>query len=110
VTTTAPAPPADAGPLGMNTKARADELRRIPLAEIHESPLNPRKHFEPHALEELKDSLLAAGQLTPITVRPRKGGGYEIAAGHRRYRAAKLATEQHTEAPIRRRNRKGKQR
>ena len=89
MTATAPAPPE-------NTKARADELRRIPLAEIHESPLNPRKHFDPRALEELKDSLLAAGQLTPITVRPRPGGGYEIAAGHRRYRAAKLAMEKHS--------------
>jgi hypothetical protein len=36
------------------------------------------------------------GQLTPIIVRPRKGGGYEIAAGHRRYRAAKLAGALHS--------------
>lgn len=75
----------------------ADELRRIPLAELHESPLNPRTTYQPQALEELKDSLLATGQLTPIIVRPRKAGGYEIAAGHRRYRAAKLACEKSTQ-------------
>jgi ParB family chromosome partitioning protein len=78
----------------MNAKARADELRRIPLAEIHESPHNPRTHYDPEALQQLADSLLQSGQLEPVLVRPRKGGGYELAAGHRRYRAAKLACQQ----------------
>lgn len=78
------------------------EVRRIPLDQLRESPLNPRKHYEPAALEELMASLLSSGQLTPIIVRPvpaRKGapGGYELAAGHRRYRAAKLAGEKHPE-------------
>lgn len=68
------------------------ELFLIPLDQVRESPLNPRKHYEPKALEELKESLLATGQLTPVIARPLKNGkGYELAAGHRRYRAAKLA-------------------
>lgn len=73
-------------------------LLAIPLEEIHESSLNPRKHYDQQALEQLKDSLLASGQLTPIIVRPLKNGkGYELAAGHRRYRAARLAMEKHPE-------------
>lgn len=68
-------------------------LRRIPLAEIHESPHNPRSHYDRAALEQLAESLLQSGQLEPVLVRPRKDGGFELAAGHRRYRAAKLAGE-----------------
>ena len=65
----------------------------VPLEELHESPKNPRTHYEPVVLQQLADNLKAAGQITPIVVRPRPGrqGGYEIAAGHRRFRAAKLA-------------------
>ena len=70
------------------------EVRRIPLAELHESPLNPREHYDAAALAELAASLLQTGQLTPIIVRPRKAGGFEIAAGHRRLRAAKIACAQ----------------
>lgn len=65
-------------------------LCRIPLAQVHESPDNPRKHFDQAKLQELAESM-KAGQITPCVVRPRKKGGYELAAGHRRYRAAKLA-------------------
>ena len=67
------------------------EFLRIPQAELHESPLNPRTRYDERGLLELAASLLSSGQLTPIIVRPRKAGGYEIAAGHRRFRAAKLA-------------------
>lgn len=74
--------------------APADRLERIPLDQVHESKLNPRTHYDPEALAQLKDSLLASGQLEPVLVRPRKAGGYELAAGHRRFRAAKLACEQ----------------
>jgi len=66
------------------------ELVSIALKELHESPLNPRKDFEPGALRELAHNLVAEGQITPCIVRPRPQGGYELAAGHRRYRAAKL--------------------
>ncbi len=75
------------------------ELLRIPLAQLIESPWNPRKHFDPAKLAETAASLRANGQLTPITVRPYRatdgrhlvdpGPHYEIGAGHRRFRAAK---------------------
>lgn len=71
------------------------ELLRIPLADLIESPWNPRKHFDPAKLAEMVESL-KKGQLVPIIVRPltsRAGLGlrYEIGAGHRRFRAAAQA-------------------
>lgn len=79
------------------------ELRRIALAELHESPLNPRKHYDEEALKQLAESLQASGQITPITVRPSANGkgGYELAAGHRRSRAALQAGLTHLDAVVR---------
>ena len=68
-------------------------LQAIPLGDLHESPLNPRRHFDPAKLAELTASVQAKGVQVPLVVRPRNGAGpgYEIGAGHRRYRAAKAA-------------------
>lgn len=71
--------------------AKAVRLVHLRLVELHESADNPRKHFDAAALKELADNIGKVGLLTPLLVRPRPKGGYEIAAGHRRYRAAKLA-------------------
>lgn len=90
MTAVATPPKATAAP---RTPAPVGELRRIPLAELHESPFNRRTRYDQGTLDELAQSFLQTGQLTPIIVRPRKAGGYEIAAGHRRYRAAKIAVE-----------------
>lgn len=62
----------------------------IPLDQLHESQSNPRTHFG--GLEDLGRSLLS-GQLMPLIVRERAKGGYEVAAGHRRLRAAKLMAD-----------------
>lgn len=62
----------------------------IPLAKLHESPLNPRKRFDPKKLEELTASAKEHGIRTPLIVRP-NADGFEIAAGHRRFRAASAA-------------------
>jgi ParB/RepB/Spo0J family partition protein len=69
------------------------QLVHIPLEQIAESPLNTRKRFNEATLAELAESLRSEGQLTPALVRPHASGHgiYELAAGHRRYRAAKLA-------------------
>lgn len=64
-------------------------LQQIPLTKLHESLLNPRRAFDEKSLKELAVSLAQVGVLTPLLVRP-NAKGYEIAAGHRRYRAAKL--------------------
>ena len=65
-------------------------LVSAPIASIFPSPHNPRKHFDQAKLTELADSIKAHGVLEPLVVR--KGGQhYEIIAGERRYRAAKIA-------------------
>jgi ParB/RepB/Spo0J family partition protein len=66
------------------------EFRFVPVAQLHESPFNPRRLFDAARLQELTDSVRAHGVRTPLLVRP-NAKGYEIAAGHRRYRAAKAA-------------------
>src|SRR5947209_5501188 len=61
----------------------------VRITQIHPWPGNPRKTFS--GIEELAQNVQALGVLTPLLVRPRKGGGYELADGERRYRAAKAA-------------------
>lgn len=73
------------------TAAPAPTFEHVALAALHESVLNPRKTFPAGPLAELTESIRTAGVLQPLLVRPRAGGGYEIAAGHRRARAAKAA-------------------
>jgi ParB/RepB/Spo0J family partition protein len=74
------------------TPAPTPLLLRIPLAKIHPSPDNPRKHFDAAFLGELGRSLRESGQFTPCIVRlhPKKTGEYELAAGESRLRAARL--------------------
>jgi ParB family chromosome partitioning protein len=57
---------------------------------LRESALNPRRHYNEQALDELAASIREQGVLTPPLVRP-IDGGFEIAAGHRRFRAAQRA-------------------
>lgn len=63
----------------------------LPLAALVESEHNPRKTFNSAYLEELADSIRKNGIIDPIHARPIGGGLYEIASGHCRFRAAKLA-------------------
>ena len=68
-------------------------IQEIPLAQLRESPLNTRKTFDPAKLKELADSIREKGILTPLLVRPRHDTDaplWEILAGARRFRAAKL--------------------
>lgn len=69
------------------------ELVILPLTELQESPTNPRKSFSPSDLAEMAKSITEQGVVQPIVVRPnpRKGLGYEIVAGARRFRASRLA-------------------
>ncbi len=62
----------------------------IPLARLVESPHNPRRRFNEKSLAELAASIEEHGILTPLLARPQEAD-FEIAAGHRRYRAAKIA-------------------
>lgn len=66
-------------------------LRQIPVDEIHPNPAQPRKRLDETALDALADSIRERGLLQPIIVRPREAGDFEIVAGERRWRAARLA-------------------
>ncbi len=68
-----------------------EELRDLPVELITASPRQPRRHFEEDALARLAESLKARGVLQPVLVRPLLGGRFELIAGERRWRAARLA-------------------
>lgn len=66
-------------------------LRRIRVSEIARNPNQPRKYFDPEAIAQLAESIRQYGVLNPLTVRRAPGGGYELVAGERRLRAARVA-------------------
>lgn len=63
----------------------------VSVDRIVPNPHQPRQDFHPHELEELTASVRENGVVQPILVRPRGEGRYELVAGERRLRAAKLA-------------------
>ena len=74
------------------SEAAKDKEMLLRIEEVHGNPDQPRKHFEPEALQELTDSVRHFGILQPLLVqRDEKLGGYQIIAGERRYRAAQAA-------------------
>jgi ParB family transcriptional regulator, chromosome partitioning protein len=66
-------------------------LRDIPPDLIQPNGRQPRQVFDDARLAELAESIRARGLLQPIVVRPLAGGGFELVAGERRLRAAKIA-------------------
>ncbi|HWH43559.1 MAG TPA: ParB/RepB/Spo0J family partition protein [Thermoleophilaceae bacterium] len=68
-----------------------DVLRQLPVDLIRANEHQPRKEFEGDALLALEQSIRANGILQPLVVRPLPGGTYELIAGERRLRAAKMA-------------------
>ncbi len=66
------------------------EFRRVLVGSVVPSAYQPRRQFDPEALEDLAASIREVGVLEPLVVR-RLGAGYELVAGERRWRAAKLA-------------------
>ena len=67
------------------------ELRELHVDLVAPNPDQPRKRFDDEALQALADSVRERGVLQPVLVRPRPGGSYELVAGERRWRAARLA-------------------
>jgi ParB family chromosome partitioning protein len=67
------------------------EYRSVPITALAESATNPRKRFDPKSLEELAASFKTQGILAPLLVRELEESKYEVVAGARRLRAAKLA-------------------
>jgi len=63
----------------------------IPLDSIDGNPFQPRSHFDAQSLEELASSIKKLGLVQPLTVRETGNGRYQLIAGERRLRAARLA-------------------
>ena len=63
----------------------------LPLHKVEPNPEQPRQDFDPEELQALADSIATHGIVQPLTVREVSGGYYQIIAGERRWRAARLA-------------------
>jgi ParB family transcriptional regulator, chromosome partitioning protein len=76
-------------------------LREIPVDLVRPNPRQPRRSFDEGALAELADSIRTRGVLQPIVVRALPGGHYELVAGERRLRAARIAGLESVPAMVR---------
>lgn len=63
----------------------------LPLAQLFDSALNPRRRFHQTKVDEIAASIRTHGIIEPLVVRPRVSGGFEVVAGHYRLRAAMAA-------------------
>jgi ParB family transcriptional regulator, chromosome partitioning protein len=88
--------------LSMAPKDEGEELRQLPIELILPSPHQPRRSFDEETLLSLAQSVRARGVLQPVLVRPLVGGRYELVAGERRWRAAKIAELETIPAIVRR--------
>lgn len=77
--------------LGEAAAEQTEGVRMLPLQRIEPNPLQPRRVFEPEALQALADSIRQHGIIQPLTVRKMPNGFYQIIAGERRWRASRLA-------------------
>ena len=70
----------------------------LPISQVETCSSQPRKRFDDESLQELADSISQHGIIQPLTVRKLSSGYYQIIAGERRWRAARLAGLQ--EVPV----------
>lgn len=90
--------------LSMDDEVRTEgssSINEIELSKIVVNPNQPRREFDPTALQELADSIAEIGIIQPITLRQLSDDKYQIIAGERRFRAAQLAGLQTVPAYIR---------
>jgi ParB/RepB/Spo0J family partition protein len=66
-------------------------VRNVPIDRIEPNPENPRQVFDESALQELAASIREHGVLQPVLIRPRGPNQFQLVAGERRWRAARLA-------------------
>ena len=67
------------------------ELITLPIAKVEPREEQPRQYFDEQALQDLADSIAQYGMIQPIVARRLESGYYQIIAGERRWRAARLA-------------------
>jgi ParB family chromosome partitioning protein len=88
--------------LSVAPKDESEEFRQLPVDLISPNPHQPRTAFDDESLVALSESIKLRGVLQPVLVRPVVGGEYELIAGERRWRAARLAELDTIPAVIRR--------
>jgi ParB family chromosome partitioning protein len=88
--------------LSVAPKDEAEELRQLPVELIAPNPNQPRHSFDEESLLALAESIRSRGVLQPVLVRPLVGGRYELIAGERRWRAARIAERETVPAVVRR--------
>src|SRR5438128_1414787 len=74
-----------------STHQEAESLHQLPVELIRPNPRQPRGSVREEDVHELAQSIEAHGVLQPVLVRPLAGSGYELIAGERRWRAARVA-------------------
>ncbi len=94
------------GPLpGEEVLGRIEEspggVRTVEVGSIYPNPYQPRQDFDPAGLAELAESMRDRGMLQPVVVRPAGIDRYELIAGERRWRAARLAGLAQIQAVVR---------
>ncbi len=71
--------------------AHKGPYQMLPLHKVEPNPNQPRRDFDPEELQSLADSIATHGVVQPLTVRQMDSGYYQIIAGERRWRAARIA-------------------
>lgn len=71
--------------------AKLEKIQILPLTELHPFRNHPFQVRDDDEMDKMVDSVKEYGVMTPAIVRPRKDGGYEIVAGHRRCHASQRA-------------------
>ena len=77
-----------------------EEIKKINIQELHPFTDHPYKVEDNEEMYALRDSIYQCGLLSPILVRPRDEGGYEVISGHRRVRALQLLKVNSIEARV----------
>jgi ParB family transcriptional regulator, chromosome partitioning protein len=84
-----------------STPEAGETLAEIPVEQIEANPRQPRKAFDPGSLDELARSLKATGMIQPVVVRRAGSDRWQIIAGERRWRAARMAGLERVPAVVR---------
>ncbi len=84
----------------MDEPMEKSPYQKLPIYKVEPNPLQPRQDFDEEELQALADSIATHGVVQPLTVRELPNGYYQIIAGERRWRAARLAELQEIPAVI----------
>lgn len=74
-----------------DAQAQAGQIHLLEPKQIEPNPFQPRRYFDPEALDELAESIRVQGVIQPITVRRMEEGRYQLIAGERRWQASQKA-------------------